>query len=142
MRSFSADSFGSATNVLGRPNVARSYLVDEVPIWLRISERQFLELAGRALDSALPVYCLLSVIQPHRTQNRRKGILIVPVFFRRTNGNHIKQLAVTQLRCHDMHQLSLPSSFIDVVKRDDLTRTSVDVYALISTARLQVTTLL
>src|SRR5215813_1400323 len=133
MRSFSADSFGSATNVLGRPNVARSYLVDEVPIWLRISERQFLELAGRALDSALPVYCLLSVIQPHRTQNRRKGILIVPVFVRRTNGNHIKQFAIAQLRRDDIYELGPPSRFIDVVERDDLTRTSVDVDALIST---------
>ena len=64
--------------------------------------------------------------------------MIRVVFIAGGDGDHVEQLAVTQLRSYNVYDLALAGSFINVVQRDQQAISPIDISALVTARRAQV----
>src|SRR2546427_7019294 len=75
---------------------------------------------------------LTSLIQSQRPENLSKRVLIRVVFVAGADGDHVEQLAVTQLCGYHIYDLALAGRFVDVVQRQQQTISPVDINALVT----------
>ena len=59
-----------------------------------------------------------SLIQPYRTQDSRKCVLIFLVLVGGTDSNHVEQLAILELRRYDVYDFRVPIGLVGIVEGD------------------------